>query len=186
MRFISVTAGRASAAALVAMLAALPLSAQEPPMPPPQQEVPDSVQAMIAEYREVAEEVQTLQQQALESSTALQTRQEEVREKLEIALNEVDPETNANLERLQALEPEVMAAQQAQDLAKAQELFQEAQALQARIQEAQMVALERPDVQAEIETFQGELAEEMARIDPRAPELLATMRALETRLGLGG
>lgn len=178
-------AGRLAAAFLALLVIAVPLRAQEPPVVPPQQELPDSVQALVAEYQQKQERLQTLQMRALEGNPELQLRQGEVRGRIEAAIHEVDPEAVDNIERLQALEMQAMAAQQAQDMARLEAVIEEAQGIQARLQAAQVQALERPDVQEEIETFQEEMMAEMVKLDPEAPALLAEIEALQERLGIG-
>lgn len=174
-RFIAVPA-------FIFLFSALPLTAQEPPVPPPQQQLPDSVQEMLAEYQQKQQQIQALQIQALEGSEELQVRQGAVQATVQAAMLEVDPEFEARVDRLQALEGEAMAAQQAQDMAKLQSLMDEAEEIQTRLRLAQETALERPDVKEEVETFQEELVEEMAKHDPQAPQLWAELQELEERL----
>ncbi len=165
------------------MLIAAPLTAQQmTPPPQQQQELPDSVQEMMAEFQEKQAALQEIQTQAVQASDELQGMQMAIQEQIEEAMRAIEPEMDDIIEQLQAMEAEAQAAQQAEDMERLQALMTEAQALDGRLQQAQAQALERDDIQESIEEYQEVLMVEMLEIDPEAEVLLEEVEALADRI----
>lgn len=149
----------------------------------------DSVTLVITRFQTLQQQVQTLQQEVMNTTPALQERQAEVSGMVESAVAEIDPTLQAALEsRMPSIQQEAQAAQAAGDTTRLQALEQEFVALRTRAEEAQQTAVERPDIAAEIESFEDSLRAEMAQRDPGIAETLAELEALAGRLDatLGG
>jgi len=165
----------------VALLASAPALAQEPPAPP-QQELPDSVQELLQEFQDTQERFNQLQNRAIQENPDLQERQEEIGVMVREAVAEIDPEAEARVERLEALEGEFMAAQERGDGEAVQALIMEAQEIQSAIESAQAQAFERDDIQEAIETFQADLMVAMSELDPEAEGMLARLQDLADQI----
>lgn len=145
----------------------------------------DSVQIVLARFETLEQAVGALQQEVMNSSVELQTEQAEVSALVEAAVNEIDPTLRADLEtRMPAIQQEAQAAQAAANTARLQQLEQEFVALRSRAEEAEQAALEQPEIQSRVETFQDALRAEMARIDPEIDVTMSELEALADRLNL--
>lgn len=170
-------------AAMLLGAAAIPALAQQ--TMPPQQEIPDSIQELMDEFRQAEERFNQIQSQAMEDNPELQERQEEIGEMVNEAILEIDPEAEERMARLGEIEQEAMAAQQQEDMGQFQALVMEAQEIQQRLQMAQAEALERDEIRVAIETFQEDVLEAMMEIDPASEELLERLQELAEQLSGG-
>jgi hypothetical protein len=170
----------AVAALTFAFVLAIPAVAQE--MAPPQPELPDSVQRLIEEFQETEARFGALQNQVIQGSTELQSRQQEIGLMVNEAMREIDPQAEARIQRLQALEQEASVAQQEDDMAAFQALLMEAQELQVALQSAQERALERDEVQAAIGAFQTDVLAAMTEVNPEAEGMLERLQDLAERI----
>jgi chromosome segregation ATPase len=170
----------AAAALTLAFVLAAPTAAQQ--MMPPQQEIPDSVQQLMEEFQETEARFSALQSQVIQGNAELQSRQQEIGIMVNDAVREIDPQAEARIQRLQALEQEAIAAQEDEDMAGFQALLMEAQELQTALQAAQEEALEREDVQDAIEAFQAEVLSAMTEMDPEAETMLERLQDLAERI----
>ncbi len=176
----SATALRGGTLALAAtLLFALPGVAQGPPMA---QQFPPEVQAMLDELDETQDRLEELQGRALAGSEALQAEQSRIQELVESTLRIVEPEYEALVTRFGELQQEAASAQQAEDMAAFQNVMNEAQTIQMRLQTAQVQAFERDDVDAAVSTYRERLVDEMTKLDPEAPQLMDRMEELVERL----
>ncbi len=164
-----------------AVLALLPgaLLAQEP-APAPQGPSPE-VQGWLAELQQLHGRLESIQRQALEDP-ALSAAQTELGSNIRLAMQSVDPALEQSMTRIQALEAEAMTAQQAGDQARLQEIGAEAQEIQQRFLSAQQQALQKPELAAQVEAFQGRLEAKMREVDPSAEQLIARFQELEQKL----
>ncbi len=167
--------------AFLGFVAFAPLGAQQAPQEP----LPDSVQAMLAEFSEKDEQLSALQEQALSGSPELMARQAEIQVMVESAMQEEDPQFEFYLDRLEALEGEAAAAQEAEDMEALMEAVQEGQFLQQQIEMAQMRALDRAPVKEAIEGFQSDLMDAMRDIEPEVDAILARVQELVAILSAG-
>ena len=168
-------------ALVAAVLLGTPVLAQELPTPP-QQELPDSVQRLLEEFREAEERFNLLQDRAMQENPELQERQEELGDMVREAVVEINPEAQAQMERLDALEGEFMAAQQRGDGEAVQALIQEAQQLQGAIESAQAQAFDRDEIREAVDTFQADLMVAMTELDPEAENMLERLQDLADRI----
>ena len=168
-------------ALVAAVLLSAPVLAQELPTPP-QQELPDSVQRLLEEFREAEERFNLLQDRAMQENPELQERQEELGDMVREAVVEINPEAQAQMERLDALEGEFMAAQQRGDGEAVQALIQEAQQLQSAIESAQAQAFDRDEIREAVDTFQADLMVAMTELDPEAENMLERLQDLADRI----
>lgn len=169
--------------ATVLLFTAAPLAAQQPTNPQlPQQQLPDSVQEMMAEFQEKQERLQTLQEEAIEGNDALQEQQNAIQAQIEEAMRALEPDFDQLLERLESMEAEAQEAQEAEDTERLQSIMAEAQAVNGRLQQAERQAFEREEIQEAVESFQDDLMTQMKEIDPEAEELVDELEALAERL----
>ena len=168
---------------LLTMLIADPAVAQDPN---PTQDVPDPNEALFTEYQQLQQRIGQLQVQAIQENGELETRRTAIDEMLMAAMIEINPETEAHIARLEALSEEAIVAQQAQNMEALQPLMAEAMGLRAELEDAQAQAIERENVQAEIQSFETDLMAKAVEIDPEATELLARMQELAELLSVAG
>jgi chromosome segregation ATPase len=186
-RLVSPVRGSLLAAAAT-LLVATPVLAQGPPAAPPappaaqQQEFPPEVQSMLDELDETQERLETVQSRAIEENESLQAEQTRIQELVDQALRIVEPEYEALVSRFGQLQQEAAAAQQAEDMAAFQNVLNEAQSLQMRLQEAQAQAFQREEVDTAVTAYRENLVEEMTRIEPDTPRLMERMEELVERL----
>jgi alkylhydroperoxidase/carboxymuconolactone decarboxylase family protein YurZ len=135
--------------------------------------------------QELPEEVQELLSEAQESPD-LQARQADLQELVDSTMRALEPEFDRFIERLGQLEQEAMAAQQSQDGERLQALMTEAQSVSGRLQAAQAQAMETPEIRDEMEAYEETLIDEMTRVDPETPQLLARMEELAEELEAAG
>lgn len=158
----------------LALLAPAALAAQQQPLPP-------EAQALVVEMQELQAQLGPIQQQAL-SDAGLQAAQQELGEKVRAAMAEADPEMPARMERLTALQAEALEARAAQDQERMAAIVTEAQQIEQSLQAAQQQAIERPELDADIEAFQASLERKMVELDPDAAPLLERMREIDAEL----
>ena len=168
---------------LLTMLIASPAVAQDPN---PTQDVPDPNEALFTEYQQLQGRLGQLQVQAIQENGELETRRTEIDEMLMAAMIEINPETEAHIARLEVLSEEAIVAQQAQNVEALQPLMAEAMGLRSELEAAQAQAIERENVQAEIQSFETDLMAKAVEIDPEATELLTRMQELAELLSIGG
>lgn len=173
---------------LLMMALVAPARAQTPPPPaggtPPAQA--PSPQALMAEYQQVQSRLGRLQAQVIQADAELEARRSGIDELVTAAMNEIDPETDAHIARLEVLSQEAMEAQRAQDSAVMETLMTEVASLRSALGAAQAAAIQRDDVQREIQSFEADLMLKVAEVDPEAPQLLARLEELEEILSAGG
>ncbi|TVR55588.1 MAG: hypothetical protein EA421_06010 [Gemmatimonadales bacterium] len=178
---------RLPAAFLALTLLAAPALAQQMPQGMPmQQQIPAEVQELLSEAQATQQRLATIHEQAMTGSETLQAKQVELREMMDDAMRAVEPDIDQHMERMGQLEQEAMAAQQTQDEGRLQALMAEAQSLAGRLQAAQAQAMESPEVQEEMESFEEDLIAEMTRLDPETPELLERLEELAAELDAAG
>ncbi len=163
-----------------------PAFAQDAPTAPETQEPSDATQTLMAEYQEVQQRLGQLQVQAIQEHEELELRRSEIDDMVTAAMAEINPEAEAHIARLEVLSGEAMAAQQAQDRETLQSVMAEAATLRSELDEAMAQAIQREDVQAEIQSFEEELMARVVEIDPEAPDLLARMEELAEALSPSG
>lgn len=176
-----------SATTLFAQADQAPADAPPAPAPAPGQqapgatEVPDSIQQMIQEFRGLQNRLASLQDSAIQQSETLQTQRDEVQEAIQTAMTETNPELEEDMARMEELQQEMSAAQEAQDQERMMQLSMEAGQIRSQLQSAQADVMERPAIQQEISTFQENLLDEMIGIEPETEELIAELEDLNER-----
>lgn len=165
------------------LLVSSPALAQDPG---PAQSAPDSTEALFAEYQQVQERLGLLQVQTIQQNVELEARRTAIDEMLMAAMIDINPEAEAHIERLDVLSEEAIVAQRAQDTEALRSLMAEAAGLRFELEAAQAQAIEREDVQAEIQSFETDLMAKAVEIDPEAMEVLARMEELAELLSVGG
>lgn len=158
----------------LALLAPAALTAQ-------QQALPAEAQALVVEMQELQVQLGPVQQEAL-ADAELQAAQQALGEKVRAAMAEADPEMPARMERLTALQSQALEARAAQDEERMAAIVTEAQQIQQSLQAAQQQAIDRPEIDAELEAFQSRLVQKMVELDPETAPLLERMREIDAEL----
>lgn len=163
------------------LLAVLPgaLAAQEPAPAP--QGPPAELQGWLTELQQLHGRLEAIQKQAL-ADPSLGAAQAELGANIRAAMEAIDPGLEQGMTRIQALEGEAAAAQQAGDQARLQAIGAEAQQIQAKFLNAQQQALQQPALAAQVEAFQDTLEAKMKEVDPEAETLIARFQELEQKL----
>jgi hypothetical protein len=160
---------------LLALAAAAPAFGQQQP-------ADEDTQQILAELQQIRQQLERIEVQALESDEALQQRQEEVQDLVIETMLEIDPDMEAKFERMESLQAEFQAAQEAEDMERIQALMAEAQELQQGFMEAQARAMERPNVVRAIEGFRDDLIAKMHEVEPETERLIARAEELAAKL----
>lgn len=163
-------------------LIALTLTMLAPPaLAAQQQELPAEAQALVVEMQELQVQLGPVQQQAL-SDAELQAAQQELGEKVRTAMTEADPEMPVRMARLTALQAQAQEARAAQDQERMAAIVTEAQQIEQSLQAAQQQAIERPEIESELQAFQSRLEQKMVELDPETAPLLERMREIDAEL----
>jgi hypothetical protein len=165
--------------AVAAVAAPAALGAQQQPTPAPQP-APE-VQGWIAEIQQIEQRLGPIQARAMEDA-ALQREQAALNEALLAALREAGPAVQADLRRVESIQPELRAAQESGDQAQLERLVREAQQLEQRLGQAQVQALQQPQIAARATAFQDRLRARMVELDPAAEELLQRFVSLQAQI----
>ena len=152
--------------------------AAEPGAMGPGQEMDPETMALMMEAQELQQRLQPLEQEAMQDPE-LAAMLEDVQERVETAMRDEDPEL---FEEMVRLEEAFVAAQEAGDEERAQEVGMEAQGVYAQLQSLQQAVMDRPEIREPIEAFEEAHRERMLEIDPEAEELLDRMREIMAEL----
>jgi type I site-specific restriction endonuclease len=144
-------------------------------------QLPPEAQQILTEVQRVQSELQPIQEEAL-ADPELQAEQANIGARLQVAMAEVNPAVPERISRLETLMQEARTAQEEQDETRMQEIVGEAQTIEAELQQAQMEAVRRPDIQPQVQAFEARVQERMEEIDPAAAELIARLQELDARL----
>ena len=157
---------------------------EAPPMPPAQTqpELPDSIQELVDEFQETRQELGQIQDQAVQENPGLQTEQEALRQTIRTTMRRMHPELEEQVTRMETLQGEIEAAQQAQDQQQMMSLVMEAQQIQQALRSAQTEAMETDSVARAIERYEENLMDAMLEIDPQADEKMDRLQELADRL----
>ncbi len=173
--------------AAMALIAAFGITAcngdTDPDMPPPetgaeqpapeqpqqqQQQMDPEAMALMTEAQELQQRLAPVEQEAMQDE-ALSSQLEQIQDQVETAMRDESPEL---FERMEQLEAEFMAAQEAGDDQRAQEIGMEAQGIEAELQALQQDVLERPDIRGPIDEFEEARRTKMIEIDSEAGEIM--------------
>ncbi len=150
------------------------------------QAAPDPSEALIAEYQETQQRLGQLQVQAIQENSELEDRRSAIDDLVTAAIFEINPAAEAHMARLGELNEQATAAQQAQDMEALQSLMTEAMGLRSELDAAQAEAIQRPDVRAQIESFETDLMAVVVEIDPEAMSLETRLEELAEVLSASG
>lgn len=143
----------------------------------------------LMELRQVNQQLSKIRQQALQDS-ALQARRQELTSYIKEQMRGLDEATANQVDRMDSLQSDLQAAQQAQDTAGARAAVKELRKLQKAIGPARKKVMKRPEVMKRIKSFQQDVQERMREINPKTDSLLkraAQIRAkLQGSMGSGG
>jgi hypothetical protein len=164
-------------AAVAALVPAVAVAQQPAPAPQPSPEV----QEWIAEMQQLEQQLAPVQAEALQDPE-IQQAQTELNQALVAAMMEGGAEVQADLRRVETIQPELQAAQESGDQEQLGRLVHEAQALQERLGQAQFMALQDPALAAQAERFQTQLRTRMSEIEPRSEAMLDRLAALQQQV----
>lgn len=172
--------------ALATVSTPMAASAQQPTQPA---EPTPQVQEWLAEMNQLQQELAPLHQKAMQDA-ALQQEQEKVSTAVREAMIAADPANSQRLDRLEQLETEAQAAQASGDSAKIVALASEAQKLGPPLKAAQDQAMQKPEVEAQVQQFEDRLFAKMVEMDPSAKARLDRLdelgRKVREAMGRGG
>jgi hypothetical protein len=163
------------AAAALAMAPAMAIAQEQVPA----QQPPAEVQQKVVEMQQLEQQLAPVQAEALQDPT-IQQAQAELNQAVIAAMMEGGAEVQADLQRVESIQPELAAAQESGDQEQLGRLVHEAQALQDRLGQAQMLALQEPALAAQAEQSRRSCVRGWRRSSrsPRAMlERLATLQA---------
>lgn len=144
----------------------------------PQQAMDPAVMATIAEIQEIQQRLEPIQREALQDE-ALASQLADIQSRVETAMREEDAELFGRIDRLQA---QVAAAEEAGDQEGMQALMIQAQAIQQDVQALQAAVIERPEIREPVAEFEVAHRARMIQIDPEAEPLLDRMDELVASL----
>ena len=146
-----------------------------------QAQPPEEIQKLLQEAAQIQQQLVPVQQQAL-GDEAVQQGQQRAADAIRGAMIEADPSLEAKLDRVEAIMVEAQQAQSTGDQQAIAALTQEIQQLQPGLQAAQTKALEKPEVQTEVEAFEKQLKAKMVELDPQSKALLDRLGQIEVEL----
>jgi hypothetical protein len=168
----------ALAALALAVLPATAAAQQAAPSPELQQQV----QGWLSEMQQISGQLQELHARAMQDPE-LSAAHESLSQVIRAAMIRADPTLEQAMTRLQALDTEAAAAQQAGNQARFSELEQEAVGIQQRFAAAQQQAVQaHPELVGQMEAFQTRVEAKMTQLNPQAGALIERMTQLQTQL----
>jgi hypothetical protein len=154
---------------------------QRMPQPETAPEPPPQVQVWISEAQQIQQRLEPIHTRAMEDP-ALRQAQTELSGAIVVALMQAGPEVQADIRRVETIQPELRAAQDSGNQEQLQRLVREAQQLQQRLAQAQSRVMERPEIAAQAEAFQTRLQARMVALEPRAEAMLQRLMALQAQI----
>lgn len=150
----------------------------QPGAPGAQQGMDPEMMALMTEAQELQQRLAPIQEEAMQDEE-LSTQLEELRNRIESAMRDEAP---GLFEQMEEFESEFMAAQEAGDQERAQEIGMEAQGVEMELQSAQQTVLARPEIDQAIQDFETAQRERMLEIDPEAGELMDRMDEIRAEM----
>lgn len=143
-----------------------------------QQEMDPEMMEMMAEMQEIQQRLAPIQEEAMQDE-ALVSQVEDLQNRIETAMRSQAPEL---FEQMEEFEAEFMAAQEAGDQERAQEIGMEAQQVEMELQAIQQNVLADPEIEESIDAFETAQRERMLEIDPEAGDLIDRMQEIQAQL----
>lgn len=157
-----------------------PEAGAEEGAPAPGDQMDPEMMELITEAQELEQRLAPIQQEAMEDEN-LASQLDDLQDRVEAAMREENPELVDRMDQLQA---DFIAAQEAGDQERAQEIGTEAQTVQAEFQALQQSVLSRQDISDSIEAFEDEQRARMIEIDPEVVEIMDRMDEIFAELQL--
>lgn len=145
----------------------------------PGQTMDPEAMALMMEAQQIQQELAPVREEAMQDE-ALAIRMSEIQESIETAMRTENPQA---FERMEAFEADFVAAQEAGDQERVQEIGTEAQEVQMELQALQQSVLERPEIRDSIEEFEAAQRERMIEIDPEAGERMDRIDEILAEIG---
>jgi hypothetical protein len=136
----------------------------------------DHLQEWLIEIRYIQMQLGPIEEQAL-LEPDIQQQHDALRSVLHAAMIEADASIDTKLERLREIRVEAEAT--SGDQGRLDALDSEASGLQPAIARARAMALERPEIAAQVSAFRKVVCERMGRIAPESREMVARYEELQ-------
>lgn len=133
-----------------------------------------------AEFNALQQRLNGLQQQAMQD-TVLQAAYAELDSMIEEKMAAADPQLTEHRARLQAIQGEMAAAQQAGEEEKFNTLLAEGTAIQGQLRQVQETTMAHEDVVAGMESFRTRIMAKMTEIDSTAPAMVERAEAISAQ-----
>jgi vacuolar-type H+-ATPase subunit I/STV1 len=168
---------------LTAVAMPLSLAGQAPP------QLPDSVQRMVRQLEVLETRLGPIEQMALATAPELTEMSSQIQGDVVVRMLEMYPSLSDGMDRLMFMEEEKVAAQQAANVGRIEQLMAQGSALNDSIQAARDEALQDEALRTRLREYQEALVVQMIAIDPNAELIIDEMTALNARIeaaDLGG
>ena len=137
--------------------------------------------ALESELERVQGRLDAVQERALLDSGLLERSNELVAD-VERRMVEIDPQTSARLRELDEVKARLTAARAARDREAFEAAAAQGRSISAGLEATRTQVLAEPIYARRTQALQQALVEEMTRLDPEVPDLLARLRLLGERL----
>lgn len=136
---------------------------------------------MMAEMQRIQARLQAVHNQVMQDP-ALRTAQETFMRDVKAAMLRADPGLDAAARRVEAMQEQVVAAQQRRDMRALQQLNTELVPIQQRFMRAQEQVMRQPGIAARARQLETQLHQRMLRVEPDTDRLLERGKQLQARL----
>jgi len=158
--------------------AARPVNARAPA---PAASANASAREMMIEMQRIQARLQAVHNQVMQDP-ALRASQESFMREVKAAMLRVDPGLDALAHRVEAMQQQVIAAQQRRDMRALQQLSTELAPIQQRFMRAQEQVVRQPAIAAHARQLETQLHTRMLRVEPETDRLLERGKQLQARL----
>lgn len=140
-------------------------------------------QKLLAEWRQVRQQLNQIRQQALQDS-ALQAQRQQLLQTIRSEMRAMDDSTAARVDSIVTLEKDLMSARQQQDTTGAMQAARQLKQLQKSVRPMRKQVMKRPKIQKRLMAFRKAVQARMSEIDPKTDSL--RKRAAQIRAQLQG
>jgi Skp family chaperone for outer membrane proteins len=140
-----------------------------------------SAREMMAEMQRIQARLQAVHNQVMQDP-ALRTAQESLMRDVKAAMLRADPGLDAAARRVEAMQQQVIAAQQRRDMRALQQLNTELAPIQQRFMRAQEQVMRQPGIATRARQLETQLHQRMLRVEPDTDRLLERGKQLQARL----
>lgn len=161
-----------SIVAVILMFSAMVINAQAPDA---------ETQKIYQEYMSLNQELRTIQQKAYQDS-AIAQQAEELSEIMDKKIREISPEAKELIQQRDSIETEFQVAQSKGDQAKIEELQQQYQELNTKLQPLQQQVMQIEEVQLKQRKLNSDMIQKMQEIDPQTQSKIQRLNEIQQQL----